>query len=220
MFRVKICGVTRPADASLIGRLCVDAVGLNFWPGSPRHVSVETARAIVGQLPLGMLRVGVFVNADEELLRQVVQQVPLDVAQLHGDEPPEMLARLTDLVVVRALRIGPTGAAGVCEYVRQVTHLGGRLAGIILDAATGSAYGGTGQVADWSAAAQLAGLPDWPPVILAGGLGPHNVAAAVAHVRPYGVDAASGVESAPGVKDPALVEQFVVAARLALGLRS
>ena len=216
MFRVKICGITRPEDALAAAAAGADAIGLNFYSRSTRFVGQEQARRIAAVVPAGVVRVGVFVNASAEEIVQTFVGTPLDLVQLHGDEPPELVCRLGDRPVVRVFRVGQGGLAAALEYLDRCHHLGTTPRLVLADAAAGQAYGGTGEVADWSA---LRGYPvaDWhPPLILAGGLTPENVADAIRAVRPAGVDTASGVEASPGVKDHELIRRFVEAARAAL----
>jgi phosphoribosylanthranilate isomerase len=216
MFRIKICGITRPEDALAALAAGADAVGLNFYPQSARFVGQEQARRIAAAVPAGVARVGVFVNAAADEILQTFDRTPLDLIQLHGDEPPELLCRLRDRPIVRVFRVGSGGLAAALEYLDRCRQLGAVPRVVLADAEAGRAYGGTGELADWSA---LGGYPaaDWhPPLILAGGLTPENVAEAICSVRPAGVDTASGVESSPGVKDAELMKRFVEAARNAL----
>ena len=145
-----------------------------------------------------------------------LEQVPLDYLQLHGDEPPELLGELPPLPVVKAFRCQGGELGGVRAYVAACQRQGVRLVGVIIDSAVGGAWGGTGESGDWSALGESLQEPLPVPVILAGGLSPQNVGAAVRQVRPGGVDTASGVEGADGLKDGAKVEDFVRNARGAL----
>ena len=198
--RVKICGVTRLEDALLAARLGADALGFNFWPGSRRFLAPAAARAMVERLPPFVTPVGVFVNQPEEEILRAAGESGVRVVQLHGDEPPGLCARLP-FPVVKAVRVAtPLPLDALRAYP---------VAAFLLDAPS-SGYGGSGVTFDWSLAEGVAGLA---PVILAGGLDPENVAAAVRRVRPYAVDVASGVESAPGVKDAARVARFIAAVR-------
>ena len=219
MFRIKICGVTSVEDALLAAVAGADAIGLNFYPKSPRFVEVEQARQIVDSLPKSVRRVGVFVDASVDEIRRAVAELGLDLAQLHGDEPVELLRALRGVPVMKAFRAG-ADLVPIANYLASC-HRGGCVPRmLLLDAARTGLYGGTGTTLDWQALAAgrplLAGLP----LVLAGGLTPLNVAEAIAAVRPWGVDVASGVEDRPGRKSKPLVEQFVAAAKLALADRS
>ncbi|MBI2895258.1 MAG: phosphoribosylanthranilate isomerase [Deltaproteobacteria bacterium] len=193
---VKICGATSIDEALAIVRAGADAVGLNFWSGSPRRVSVELAAEIAGALPESVWTVGVFVDADPIEIERVRGRVRLTVVQLHGHETAEVCARLGRGVWKAVRRLDEVGAYGCDAYV--------------LDAASGEAPGGTGIRVDPELAVQAALRAR---VVLAGGLTPENVGDAVRLVRPWGVDVASGVEARPGVKDPGKVEAFVRAAK-------
>jgi phosphoribosylanthranilate isomerase len=198
--KVKICGITRLDDALEAVRLGADALGFNFWAGSRRHVSPSDARAIVRRLPAFVTAVGVFVDAPREEILSAVERSGVQVAQLHGDEPPALCASLP-LPVVKALRVTDGRAlAALASY---------EVASFLLDAPS-AGYGGSGATFDWSLAAAAAEVT---PVVLAGGLTPENVAEAVRVVRPFAVDVASGVESSPGVKDPDKMRRFIAAAK-------
>lgn len=196
--RVKICGLTRAQDALLAARLGVDAIGLVFYPKSPRAVTIDGALGVLQGLPPFVTRVGLFVDMGEAEVRSVLDQVPLDLLQFHGDEPPEdcgcfgrpwvKAIRMRDGVDLRAERERYTSASG-----------------LLLDAYQPGVAGGTGRCFDWGRVpGDLAG-----EVILAGGLAPENVSAAIRRVRPYAVDVSGGVESAKGVKDPAKMAAFM-----------
>jgi phosphoribosylanthranilate isomerase len=198
--RIKICGVTRTEDALAAVRLGADALGFNFWPGSKRHVTTAAARAIIARLPPFVTPVGVFVNQPEGEMRAIAAETGIQVFQLHGDEPPELCARLP-LPVVKAIPV---------DQVRTLSRLlSYEVSAFLLDTPS-RGYGGSGEPFDWSLAE---GVSEVAPVILAGGLTPENVAAAVRAVRPYAVDVASGVESSPGVKDMARMSRFFAAVR-------
>jgi len=203
--RVKVCGVTRLEDARGAWEAGADALGLNFYARSPRCVDVATAAALARtRPPLGAV-VGVFVNAAPDDIRAKVRECGLTVVQLHGDEPPEACSGY-GVPVIKALRV-----QGPDDVTRARTYLGvGDVAGLLLDGAA-PGYGGGGVGFDWSLVAGLAGCG--VPVLVAGGLKPSNVAEAVRATRPYGVDVASGVESAPGIKDMDAVRAFVRAAK-------
>lgn len=213
MFRIKICGVTRVEDALMAVEAGAEALGVNFYPQSPRCVSAQTAQAIVRSLPPEVAKVGVFVNAPASQIATLVEQLGLDLIQLHGDEPPEFLPQWAGTPIIKALRLGPERLAGVVAYLARCRELGSVPAMCLIDSYLKGRYGGTGQVADWAALREYGGERWHPPLVLAGGLNPQNVAEAIRLVRPYAVDTSSGVERSPGLKDPLLVRQFVAAAR-------
>ncbi len=215
MFRIKICGITSVDDALLVARAGADAVGLNFYPSSHRCISFDAARKIVAALPKEIVKVGVFVNAPPADVCRTYTDLALDLIQLHGDEPPEYLAQLGNRPVMRAFRVKPGNLHPITEYLACCRGLqaGPKLS--LIDSLIPGEYGGTGKTVDWSTARQYAAQPGLPPLVLAGGLTPDNVAEAIAAVRPAAVDVASGVESSPGRKDPAAVEAFVRAAKAA-----
>jgi phosphoribosylanthranilate isomerase len=197
---VKICGITRLDDALAAARLGADALGFNFWPRSKRHLPPAEARAIVRRLPSFVTPVGVFVDPTRDEVLRAVDQSGIAVAQLHGDEPPELCLSLP-LPVLKAIRVADVHAlAALASYEVQ---------GFLLDAPT-TGYGGSGLTFDWELAAQVAREL---PIVLAGGLGPDNVAEAVRVVRPWAVDVASGVERAPGVKDHDRMRLFIERAK-------
>ena len=215
MFRIKICGITRPDDARMVAEAGADAIGLSFYPASRRCVSLETAQAILAAAPTQLTKVGLFVNAAIAEVVAAFDRLGLDLIQLHGDEPPEYLGQLAGRPTMKALRVGPDGLAPVAAYLDRCRELGCVPTLCLIDALVPGQYGGTGQVADWP---KLASYPidEWnPPLVLAGGLTPENVAQAVNQVRPHAVDTSSGVESSPGRKDADLVRRFVAAAKAA-----
>lgn len=215
MFRVKICGIRTPHDGMTAVAAGADAVGLNFFRGSRRFIEPRQAKAVVEPLPPIAKKVGVFVNASAVEIRQTASLVGLDIIQLHGDEPPETVAELADLPVIRAFRLGSLGWEPWCRYLDRCRQLGRLPSAVLVDAFQQGQYGGTGKSPDWTVVGQYRGLGTGIPLILAGGLTHENVAAAIAAVQPNGVDTASGVESAPGLKDAAKVAAFVTAARQA-----
>ena len=212
---VKICGVRDVATAVSVAELGADAIGINFYAGSPRQVAdVATAAAIVETLPSGVEAVGVFVNHTVEQIRQTCAAAGFTTVQLHGDEPDRLIDELSELQVIRAIRIGEDVAAQTTTLLAGYTKLIRPPSAWLVDARVSGAYGGTGQTVDWT---QLAPKHrhGWPRLILAGGLTPDNVAEAIAIAQPEGVDVASGVESTVGVKDLHLVERFINACRRA-----
>lgn len=208
MTRVKICGITSIADARVACEAGADVLGLNFYSKSPRAVSLARAIEIRAEIPARVQVFGVFVNADPVGIMEVFRAARLDAVQLHGDEPSVEVAQLAGAMpVFKALRVGPDFSAAALEKYPDAF-------GFLFDAADGAPgqYGGTGRLADWGVAQQAA---RGHRIILAGGLTAENVAAAILQVRPYGVDVASGVESAPGTKDHALLCDFIHEARRA-----
>ncbi|MFM7138222.1 MAG: phosphoribosylanthranilate isomerase [Planctomycetota bacterium] len=229
LFHVKVCGVTSAADARLAANAGVDAVGFNFVPGSPRAVSPLVARQAAAALPAGVLAVGVFAGMPAAEMLAIAEAAGLGAIQLHGHldetagacDPPIRCHELAGLPVIRAVRLEAGSLAPARRWLAAAAAAGGVPAMLIVDAGVtaGTApgqLGGTGHVVDWQALAREE--PLGLPFALAGGLTPGNVAAAVHASRCQAVDTASGVEAAPGRKDPGLVRAFVAAARDALGL--
>ena len=217
MFRVKICGITTADDGAHAIRAGADAIGLNFYRGSRRCIEPERAASIAEALPPNAIKVGVFVNEPAADIRKIADALELDFIQLHGDEPPEVVAELSDLAVIRAFRLGVDGWDACREYLDRCRRLSSLPIAVLVDAFQQGEYGGTGESPDWSTVKKYRDLNLGVPLILAGGLTPENVSQAIAIAHPYGVDSASGVESAPGVKDKRKVAAFVAEARLALG---
>jgi phosphoribosylanthranilate isomerase len=199
--RVKICGITRPADGLAAARLGTDAIGLVFYPGSSRAVDVPTARRIIAVLPPFVTVVGLFVDAGPAAVRAILQQVPLGMLQFHGQEDPDYCNSF-GLPYIKAVPMGAGVAVG--DYDSRFAAA----AGLLLDSHGGATpVGGSGQRFDWTMIADTM----TKPLILAGGLNPYNVAEAIQQVRPWAVDVSSGVESARGIKDPALLRAFTQA---------
>lgn len=211
---VKICGMTNLEDALTAVDAGADAVGFVFYEKSPRCVSVETARAIVGKLPEGVEKVGVFVNEREELICSVADDARLTAVQMHGDNEDPHVA---DLVVSRRpqtkiLAVVSMGHANPQGWA-MMWHPDSVQA-FLLDSSTSSKHGGTGIPFDWNAAVPaLEEIKKLGRVIAAGGLTPSNVANALTVMKPWGVDVVSGVEASPGRKDPDKVRAFVKAVR-------
>ncbi len=212
MFQIKICGITSVDDARMAADAGADAVGLNFYNGSPRYLSDAAAETVAAAVPAGVARVGVFVNPDVDNVRQLFERLRLDYVQLHGDETLKVLANLADLPVIRAFRVA-RDLASIVEFLSRCREARCLPRGVLMDANVPGKYGGSGMVADWETAASYALNEANPPLILAGGLTPANVAAAIGAVRPMAVDVASGVERSAGPKDERLVREFVTAAR-------
>lgn len=188
--RIKICGITRDVDARLAVELGAHAIGFVFWPSSPRVISPAVAAAIARQLPEGVTRVGVFVDATPGTVSEVAAQVGLDAAQLHGDEDVGSYADC-GVPLLKAVALHTQDAWSVAAALpADVT--------VLIDAHAPVDRGGTGQLANWMQAARLAASR---PVVLAGGLHAGNVIQAIERVRPWGIDVSSGVEDGPGLKN-------------------
>jgi len=201
--RVKICGITREEDAALACELGAHLIGFILWPRSPRAVSVNQARVVAAAVPPHVAKVGVFVDAGLEEMHHAVAEIGLDVVQLHGTEAPT-LARALPFRIIKAMTVADA-ATGFGEWPASVLPL--------LDAIDPRARGGTGQRVDWAGAAALARTR---PLLLSGGLSPENIGEAIDVVRPWGVDVASGVEAAPGRKDPLRLRAFFTAVHRAV----
>jgi len=200
MIRVKICGITSPEDARLAAELGASAIGLVFWPHSPRAIDVGRARAIIDALPPFVTTVGVFVDQGDA--RRIAENVGLQVLQFHGDEPA-ISYRDCALPVIKAIPVRDRSAHEAAGAVpTQAT--------VLLDAHDPDKRGGTGKRIDWSIAAEIAARR---PVILSGGLNAQNIVEAIETVRPAAVDVSSGVEAAPGRKDPAKLRALFAAIR-------
>jgi phosphoribosylanthranilate isomerase len=203
MVKVKVCGITNPGDAREAADAGADAIGLIFAKSS-RRISVEEARRISIALPDGVLKVGVFVNAEPAEVLSTAREVGLDLAQLHGDETPETVAAIrgAGLPVMKAVRVRNAEALGALERYEADLFL--------LDAWSAKARGGTGERFDWTLAKLVKGRGN---IVVSGGLTPENVREAVEFFEPYGVDASSSLEERPGKKDGERVRRFVRAAK-------
>ncbi|MEE4378635.1 MAG: phosphoribosylanthranilate isomerase [Candidatus Competibacteraceae bacterium] len=196
--RIKICGITCPEDALAAAHAGADAIGLVFFSGSSRNVNPVIARQIVAALPPFVTVVGLFVNADPEHVQYVLQQMPLHLLQFHGNEEPDYCAAF-GFPYIKAVPMG--AGADVTDYAQRFEAADG----LLLDNYGGDQIGGSGQRFDWARIPpQVA-----KPIILAGGLNPTNVSAAVQQIRPFAVDVSSGVEIAKGIKDSQLIRAFV-----------
>ncbi|HEX5103968.1 MAG TPA: phosphoribosylanthranilate isomerase [Pirellulaceae bacterium] len=237
MFKIKICGITSVQDARLAAEAGADAIGLNFYAQSPRHVAADLAGEIARRLredysPDQVQIVAVFVNHAPDEILWTLREADLYASglclQLHGDEPPALLHELQAhglgtaghllqatghvpaVPVIRALRCPGSELAAATHYLEECKRQSASPQGVLIDAFQPGAYGGTGARADWAAVRRRS----WSlPLILAGGLTPDNVTEAIATARPDAVDVASGVESAPGQKDLAKVRAFVAGAK-------
>ncbi|AJF07207.1 phosphoribosylanthranilate isomerase [Geoalkalibacter subterraneus] len=195
--RIKICGITSVEDGLHAARCGADALGFVFYDRSPRCIAPEDACEIVRRLPPFVSTVGLFVNEEPSRIERIAQMCSLDMIQVHGDEEPDQ-CRIAGRRVIKALRLRDRTSLLMVERFSDC--------GVLLDAWVSNSYGGTGQCCNWGLAAEAARCR---PVILAGGLDPDNVAEAISVVHPFAVDVSSGVESAPGRKDPLKVEAFI-----------
>ncbi len=193
---VKICGITRSQDADLAVGLGANALGFVFWQGSPRYLDPATAKAIVASVPASVLKVGVFVDEPAEDVLRIMDDVGLDVAQLHGHESPEF-CRALNRRIFKAVGLEEGGTVNVAGFDPDVV--------LLVDAHDPARHGGTGRTANWDSARDIAATRR---TILAGGLNAANVKLAIRSVRPFGIDVSSGVESSPGVKDPNRLRSF------------
>jgi phosphoribosylanthranilate isomerase len=200
--RIKICGLRDPAHARLAADEGADAIGLVFHRPSPRYVEVREAAKVARVVPPYVTTVGLFVNLPADEVHAILREIPLDLLQFQGDEPPEYCVQF-GRPFVRAVKVGP--GVDLLEYAHRFS----RAKALHLDADVPGLAGGSGETFDWSAIPR--GLP--LPLILSGGLNAGNVARAVREVRPWAVDVSSGVESARGVKDPAKIVEFIRSVR-------
>jgi phosphoribosylanthranilate isomerase len=202
--RVKICGITSIVDGLDAAEAGADMVGLMFYDQSPRHITLEQAVEISRALPPAVMRVGVFVNADESFVSQAITECSLGLLQFHGDETSEFCTQF-GVMSMKAMRMRDAGSLEQLEQFQTDA--------LLLDAHARSGRGGTGEIFNWDLAVEA---KKWgKPIFLAGGLTPENVAGAVRRVLPFAVDVSSGVESAPGKKEVAKMRAFIAAVRAA-----
>lgn len=203
--RIKICGLTRAQDVDTAVAAGADALGFVFYPSSPRAIDISLARELIARVPPFVTAVGLFVNEPAESVRATLEALPLGMLQFHGDESPEYCASF-GRPWLKAARV----RAGFDLLNYAVRYVGA--CGLLVDAWV-DGYGGGGEVFDWEL------LPaDFPlPLVLAGGLNPANIGAAVRQVRPWAVDVSSGVETGKGIKDSRLIEAFIAGVREADG---
>ncbi len=213
--RVKICGLTRPEDVVAVAEAGAAYAGFVFFPKSPRNVTVATARDLAVEVPVGVAKVALVVNADNELLDSITATVPLDILQLHGSETPERVADIRaryGLPVMKAVGVADTEDVAALDVYSQIADQ------ILVDAKPpkhADLPGGNGVSFDW----RLISARRWSkPWMLAGGLTPDNVAEAIALTGAKQVDVSSGVESAPGIKDAGLIRDFINATRVPVRL--
>lgn len=201
--RAKICGITRIQDIQSVVQAGADAIGFVFYPPSPRNITLEQAKVLVKHVPAYVQTVGLFVNATGDEIAQVLQQVPLDIIQFHGDETPEqcqVIAQQTGRRWYKAIQVKPD--LDVVDMIKSYQHVGA--SAVLLDAWHPELKGGTGHQFDWSQFPKLD-----IPLILAGGLKPENIEDAITTTGAYAVDVSGGVESAKGIKDQQLIERFM-----------
>lgn len=216
---IKICGITSVADARMAAGCGIQAIGLNFYPGSPRFVQPELGQQIINALPTFVDPVGVFVSMTAAEIRQVAQSLGLRTLQVHGRFDPALVANLREFSVMPAFPLrDPASAAEVTEFLDACRELGRLPSAVLVDGFEEGKLGGTGRTAHWPAARQVVERSG-VPVVLAGGLTAKNVADAIRTVGPWGVDVASGVEVAPGRKESFKVRSFVESARRRPGSR-
>jgi phosphoribosylanthranilate isomerase len=196
--KVKICGITNVADALCAASAGASAIGMVFYQPSPRNIEIEVAREISRVLPPFVSRVGLFVNAPHAEVERVFREVGLDLLQFHGEEDSTYCAAIS-LPYIKAIRVRSEEDVGLAENKYQSSR------GLLVDAYKEGVPGGTGETFDWS----LLPSSRSKPLILAGGLTPENVQAAIAEVRPYAVDVSGGVESARGIKDQRKIIRFI-----------
>lgn len=210
MTKIKICGIKTLKDAFAAIQAGADYLGFNFYPKSVRFIEKSACAEITSVLKREhpqIKLVGVFVNSSVEEIKDILQTCHLNLAQLHGDEPPEMLSAFNGKAF-KAIRLSSSESVAPSVFICESVTASVDKPAMLIDAAVKGVYGGSGVTADWTAAAQLAKKY---PLLLAGGLTPENVADAVRQVKPWGVDVASGVESAPGEKDSGKMKAFVKA---------
>jgi len=213
----KVCGIRDLQTAEFISDLPISAVGLNFFTKSVRSVTKEEAEPLALKLRGKTELVGLFVNHSIEFIDDCATSLHLDWIQLHGDESPDFLKELQqqlkqsasgEIKLIKAFRVDEAGLQPVADFLKACEQLEVKLAACLLDAAVKGEYGGTGQRAPWELIRGEYNFQDWPPLILAGGLKPENVSQAIEAVHPWGVDLASGVESAAGQKDQGLIQKL------------
>jgi phosphoribosylanthranilate isomerase len=221
-FKIKICGLTDPANVVPTVEAGAQAIGLNFYQQSKRYLDSRLARLVAAKIPEYIARVGVFVNASIELVIERTKDCGLDFVQLHGDETPAQMLQIQHSLmklpdppsIIKAIRLQHDPEIEIGLLIDECRRQGVQLGAVLVDAFSTTDYGGTGARADWTA------LGKWKarrgvPLILAGGINPKNAIEAIHLVRPDALDTASGVESTPGFKDPELVHRLVEAGIIA-----
>ncbi len=202
--RIKICGITRAEDARSAVMHGADALGLNFYPPSPRSISLEQAKGIAAEVPPFVTLVALFVDATAQQVREIADALPVGLLQFHGEESPEFCAQF-DRPWIKAIRCHPD-----LDLAAETRRFSGAR-GVLLDAWQEGVPGGTGKTFDWRRVPEDLGAP----LVLAGGLRADNVGEAVRSLRPFAVDVSGGVESSKGIKDDAEIQRFIAAVRAA-----
>ena len=210
---VKVCGLRTVANTLEVAESGVDAIGLNFYEKSKRSITAEAAKEIVDALPKNVMSIGLFVNHPVDEVLQIAEETGIKTLQFHGDETPEFVAQFKDFQIIKAFRIDANNIGDLQAQIDSYQSAGIELFGCLIDANVSDAYGGTGKTAPWEVLRQNYDCDNFPPLILAGGLTAENVQEAVNIVQPWGVDTASGVESAPGIKDACLSQKFIQQAK-------
>ncbi len=202
MTKVKICGITTVEDALLSAEFGADALGFNFYEKSPRYITPEKAREIIEQLPIEVLKVGVFVNKNLNEIIKIAATAKLDAIQLHGEETPEFARELkakSNLEIIKAFRVSPKfKPEDVLQY---------KIDAVLLDAYSANEHGGTGETFDWEIARKVREI--FPKMYLAGGLSAENISEAILAVKPFAVDVCSSIEKAKGIKNYTKVKNFI-----------
>ncbi len=201
--RVKVCGITNLSDAKVAVAAGVDALGFIFYSKSKRYIAPQKAKEIIVQLPKSVKKVGVFVNSDKKRVRNIFRLCKLDVLQFHGDESTKYCKDFKNYAVIKAIRIKNRRSLECIENYK--------VSSFILDTFDKSRFGGTGKIFKWDLVKEIKCFNR--PIILSGGLTANNIKAAIRQIKPYAVDASSGLEISPGRKDHKLIEKFVRAAK-------
>jgi phosphoribosylanthranilate isomerase len=218
--RIKFCGITSPGDARRAADAGADAIGLIFYRRSKRCVTLHAAKEIVTALPPMVSPIGLFMNAAHDEVRDFANALNLRTIQLHGDEPPELVAQLLDFSVIKAIHCDPVGLPGILSQWKLASARLAlkNLSGLLLDTAGTGQAGGSGIENDWNAIAKCLSPGDTanlPAIIAAGGLTPENVGHVIRRLRPWAVDVSSGIEDAPGIKSMEKMRRFADAVRVA-----
>lgn len=212
---IKVCGLTQLDNTQMVVDCGVDAIGLNFYPPSKRFINRQTAKRLRAAIPEGVEAVGVFVNSRSDDVVDIATDVGLTAIQFHGDETADQIVavqqRCPEISILRAFRLSEANVKETIREVKQLKDAGVSLNAVLVDAFVAGEFGGTGHRLNHNLIQQLPS--DWPPLIVAGGLNPDNVAECVSAVNPWGVDVASGVESSPGIKSAEKTRLFVQAVR-------